>query len=127
MPQSKRTELNIVMLNGQLNPIYERYNRQNQHSVEYNSLERLTASQPLSFMLKSCGSCRDAVAGRQGSLRRRQCPGKTLALMEVYLYVATTLQRFRVLPEEGKIISLVTAPALLNVANDAQKLRFIPR
>ncbi|XP_037286024.2 cytochrome P450 2H2 [Rhipicephalus microplus] len=58
---------------------------------------------------------------------RRQCPGKTLALMEVYLYVATTLQRFRVLPEEGKTISLATAPALLNVANDAQKLRFIPR
>ncbi|KAL3198732.1 hypothetical protein MRX96_044297, partial [Rhipicephalus microplus] len=58
---------------------------------------------------------------------RRQCPGKTLALMEVYLYVATTLQRFKVLPEEGKVISLATAPALLNVANDAQKLRFIPR
>ncbi|XP_049273317.1 cytochrome P450 2H2 [Rhipicephalus sanguineus] len=58
---------------------------------------------------------------------RRQCPGKTLALMEVYLYVATTLQRFRVLPEEGRTISLVTAPALLNVANDTQKLRFIPR
>ncbi|KAH7953792.1 hypothetical protein HPB49_012362 [Dermacentor silvarum] len=43
---------------------------------------------------------------------RRQCPGETLALMEVFLYVATTLQRFRVLPEEGKTISLATAPAI---------------
>lgn len=58
---------------------------------------------------------------------RRQCPGETLALMEVFLYVVTTLQRFRVLPEEGKTISLVTAPAVISVANDTQKLRFIPR
>ncbi|KAH6937193.1 hypothetical protein HPB50_025839 [Hyalomma asiaticum] len=58
---------------------------------------------------------------------RRQCPGETLALIEVFLYVATTLQRFRVLPEEGKTISLVTAPAVISVANDTQKLRFIPR
>ncbi|KAH6937192.1 hypothetical protein HPB50_025838 [Hyalomma asiaticum] len=58
---------------------------------------------------------------------RRQCPGKNLALMEIFLYVATTLQRFRVFPEEGKTITLDTAPALLSVANDSQKLRFIPR
>lgn len=58
---------------------------------------------------------------------RRQCPGETLALMEVFLYVATTLQRFRVLPEEGKTISLATAPAVIAVANEMQGLRFIPR
>ncbi|XP_037286177.2 cytochrome P450 2H2 [Rhipicephalus microplus] len=58
---------------------------------------------------------------------RRQCPGETLALMEVFLYVATTLQRFKVLPEDGQTISLVTAPAVISVANDAQRLRFIPR
>ncbi|XP_070391182.1 cytochrome P450 2A12-like isoform X1 [Dermacentor albipictus] len=58
---------------------------------------------------------------------RRQCPGETLALMEVFLYVATTLQRFRVLPEEGKTISLATAPAVISVVNDMQGLRFIPR
>ncbi|XP_075544330.1 cytochrome P450 2H2-like isoform X1 [Dermacentor variabilis] len=58
---------------------------------------------------------------------RRQCPGEKLALMEVFLYVATTLQRFRVLPEEGKTISLATAPALISVVNEMQGLRFIPR
>lgn len=61
------------------------------------------------------------------SVGRRACPGETLALMEVFLYVTTVLQKFRVLPEEGKNISLDIERALLTVVDDTQGLRFLPR
>lgn len=61
------------------------------------------------------------------SVGRRACPGETLALMEIFLYVTTVLQKFVVLPEEGKKISLEIEPALLTVADDMQGLRFFPR
>ncbi|KAK8756660.1 hypothetical protein V5799_000641 [Amblyomma americanum] len=61
------------------------------------------------------------------SVGRRACPGETLAVMEVFLYVTTTLQRYRVLPEEGRPISLQSIPALILVVDDTQGLRFLPR
>lgn len=61
------------------------------------------------------------------SLGRRACPGENLALMELFLYVSTVLQNFRVLPEEGKTLSLDAVNALVLVVDDTQSLRFIPR
>lgn len=61
------------------------------------------------------------------SMGKRGCPGQTLALMEIFLYITGILQRFTVLPEEGVTISLESEDALVSVANDNQKLRFIPR
>lgn len=61
------------------------------------------------------------------SLGRRACPGESLALMEIFLYVSTVLQNFRVLPEEGKTLSLDAVNALILVVDDTQRLRFIPR
>lgn len=61
------------------------------------------------------------------STGKRGCPGETLALMEIFLYVTTVLQKFRVLPEEGKSISLDEFEALLTVLDDTQGLRFILR
>nr|XP_054929265.1 uncharacterized protein LOC126535771 [Dermacentor andersoni] len=61
------------------------------------------------------------------SVGRRACPGETLALMEVFLYVTTVLQKFKVLPEEGKHISLDIERALLTVVDDTQGLRFLSR
>uniref|UniRef100_A0A023GPH0 Putative cytochrome p450 cyp2 subfamily protein n=1 Tax=Amblyomma triste TaxID=251400 RepID=A0A023GPH0_AMBTT len=61
------------------------------------------------------------------SLGKRSCPGETLAVMEIFIYVTTVLQKFRVLPEEGKIISLKPYDTLMTVADDTQKLCFTPR
>ncbi|XP_077559314.1 cytochrome P450 2H1-like [Haemaphysalis longicornis] len=61
------------------------------------------------------------------SLGRRACPGESLALMEIFLYVSTVLQNFRVLPEEGKTLSLDAENALISVVDDTQRLRFLPR
>ncbi|KAH6937194.1 hypothetical protein HPB50_025840 [Hyalomma asiaticum] len=61
------------------------------------------------------------------SVGRRACPGETLALMEVFLYVTTVLQKFRVLPEEGKTLCLDGQHALLLLVDDTQPLRFILR
>ncbi|KAL1433113.1 hypothetical protein MTO96_002078 [Rhipicephalus appendiculatus] len=60
-------------------------------------------------------------------LGKRGCPGETVALTEAFLYVATLLQKFRVLPEEGKTMSLDVKDCLMAIADDTQKLRFIPR
>ncbi|XP_065309469.1 cytochrome P450 2A12-like [Dermacentor albipictus] len=61
------------------------------------------------------------------STGKRGCPGETLALMEIFLYLTTVLQKFRVLPEEGKSILLDEFDALLTVIDDTQGLRFILR
>ncbi|KAH9373700.1 hypothetical protein HPB48_018655 [Haemaphysalis longicornis] len=53
--------------------------------------------------------------------------GQSLALMEIFLYVTGILQRFTVLPEEGVTLSLDAEDALVSVANETQKLRFIAR
>ncbi|XP_077518996.1 cytochrome P450 2F5-like [Amblyomma americanum] len=61
------------------------------------------------------------------SVGRRACPGESLGLMEVFLYVTTLLQKFRVLPEEGNTVSLDAQHAFISVANDTQRLRFVQR
>ncbi|KAK8756662.1 hypothetical protein V5799_000643 [Amblyomma americanum] len=61
------------------------------------------------------------------SLGKRSCPGETLAIMEIFIYVTTVLQKFRVHPEEGKSISLKPYDALMTVVDDTQKLCFTPR
>ncbi|KAL1433109.1 hypothetical protein MTO96_002074 [Rhipicephalus appendiculatus] len=59
--------------------------------------------------------------------RARACPGETLALIEVFLYLTTVLQKFKVLPEEGKTLCLDAKHALLSLVDETQPLRFIPR
>ncbi|XP_049268755.1 cytochrome P450 18a1 [Rhipicephalus sanguineus] len=61
------------------------------------------------------------------SLGRRARPGESLALMEIFLYVTTVLQKFRVLPKQGTTLSLDVQHVLISAPNDTQALRFIPR
>ncbi|KAH8041611.1 hypothetical protein HPB51_017056 [Rhipicephalus microplus] len=61
------------------------------------------------------------------SLGRRACPGESLALMEIFLYVTIVLQKFKVLPEQGATLSLDVQLVLVAAPNDEQGLRFIPR
>ncbi|KAL1466289.1 hypothetical protein MTO96_042840, partial [Rhipicephalus appendiculatus] len=52
---------------------------------------------------------------------------ETLALIEVFLYLTTVLQKFKVLPEEGKTLCLDAKHALLSLVDETKPLRFIPR
>ncbi|XP_054929264.2 cytochrome P450 2J2-like [Dermacentor andersoni] len=61
------------------------------------------------------------------SLGRRACPGETLALTEIFLYVTTLLQKFRVLPEEGKPVSLASGTAPRATIDHTQRLQFVAR
>ncbi|XP_070390995.1 vitamin D 25-hydroxylase-like [Dermacentor albipictus] len=61
------------------------------------------------------------------SLGRRACPGETLALTEIFLYVTTLLQKFRVLPEEGKLVSLASGMAPRAAIDHTQRLLFVTR
>lgn len=61
------------------------------------------------------------------SVGRRACPGEALALIEVFLYLTTVLQKFKVLPEEGKTVCLDVKHGLLSLVDETQPLRFIPR
>lgn len=54
------------------------------------------------------------------------CAGETLATVEVFLYLATLLQKFHVLPEEGQSFS-IDARDITLVDLAPQKLRFLPR
>ncbi|XP_077557874.1 cytochrome P450 18a1-like [Haemaphysalis longicornis] len=60
------------------------------------------------------------------SAGKRACPGETLGLMEVFLYVTTLLQKFRVLPEEGQDISSDVERGLI-AAISTIPLRFVAR
>lgn len=60
------------------------------------------------------------------SAGKRACPAETLGLMEVFLYVTTLFQKFQVLPEEGKRISLDVDRGVIAVLSTIP-LRFIPR
>lgn len=61
------------------------------------------------------------------SMGKRRCPGETLAMMEIFLYTTTVLQKFKVLPDEEKEILLDGHDVLLNVMDDTQGLRFLLR
>uniref|UniRef100_A0A0K8RBK8 Putative cytochrome n=1 Tax=Ixodes ricinus TaxID=34613 RepID=A0A0K8RBK8_IXORI len=60
------------------------------------------------------------------TIGKRMCPGENMGTVEVFLYVTALLQKFNVLPEEGRIISLATHPTASNVLPE-QKLRFVSR
>ncbi|KAH6937191.1 hypothetical protein HPB50_025837 [Hyalomma asiaticum] len=61
------------------------------------------------------------------SIGKRACPGEALGLKEVFLYVASLLQKFRVLPEDGTVISLDPRSGFNSVVDDMQRLRFVRR
>ncbi|CAN8032591.1 unnamed protein product, partial [Ixodes persulcatus] len=61
------------------------------------------------------------------STGRRMCPGETLATMELFMYLATLMQRFRVLPKEGDTISMDIFDGVITLPLHSQEIRFIPR
>ncbi|KAG0420472.1 hypothetical protein HPB47_003477 [Ixodes persulcatus] len=61
------------------------------------------------------------------STGRRMCPAETLAIMEVFMYLTTLMQKFTVLPKEGEAISMDIHQGLTNSALHSQELRFLPR
>ncbi|EEC19820.1 cytochrome P450, putative [Ixodes scapularis] len=60
------------------------------------------------------------------SIGKRMCPGETLATVEIFVYLTSLLQKFRVLPEEGQNVCLDTETTSFNIPRP-QKLRFLPR
>ncbi|KAM7290965.1 cytochrome P450 2J6-like isoform X1 [Ixodes scapularis] len=61
------------------------------------------------------------------STGRRMCPAETLAVMEIFMYVTTLMQKFTVLPKEGESISMDIHQGLINSPLHSQELRFLPR
>lgn len=62
------------------------------------------------------------------SIGKRMCPAYRLAAVEVFLYLTTILQKFSVLPEEGKAISMEPSFSTGAVVSSRdQKLRFLGR
>lgn len=60
------------------------------------------------------------------SVGKRMCPGETLTTVEIFLYLSSLLQRFNILPEEGKRIDLTPVSVTFNIPIP-QNLRFVPR
>ncbi|XP_040068815.1 cytochrome P450 2F3 [Ixodes scapularis] len=60
------------------------------------------------------------------SIGKRMCPGETLATVEIFVYLTSLLQKFRVLPEEGHNVCLDTETTSFNIPRP-QKLRFLTR
>lgn len=60
------------------------------------------------------------------SIGKRMCPGEILASVEIFLYITCLLQKYRILPEEGKIHDLNDIDIPL-VALNHHKLTFTPR
>lgn len=54
------------------------------------------------------------------------CPGETLANVEIFLFLASLLQKYHVLPEEGQVID-INVPDVTLADLWEQKLRFLPR
>ncbi|KAH7954068.1 hypothetical protein HPB49_015320 [Dermacentor silvarum] len=59
------------------------------------------------------------------SIGKRMCPGEILASVEIFLYITYLLQKFRILPEEGKIHDLDSDIPLEEP--NRYKLMFTPR
>ncbi|CAN7995742.1 unnamed protein product, partial [Ixodes hexagonus] len=59
------------------------------------------------------------------STGRRMCPGETLALMEIFMYLTTLLQKFTVLPKRGETISMDVHDGLTSSPLHSQELRFV--
>lgn len=62
----------------------------------------------------------------QFSLGKRNCPGELLANTQIFLYVTSLLQKFRVLPDHGEDISLDPETVFILMPKE-QKLRFVQR
>ncbi|CAN8006890.1 unnamed protein product [Ixodes hexagonus] len=60
------------------------------------------------------------------SVGKRMCPGETLTTVEIFLYMTSLLQKFNILPEEGKTINLIPVSVIFNIPFP-QNLRFVPR
>ncbi|CAN7940537.1 unnamed protein product, partial [Ixodes hexagonus] len=60
------------------------------------------------------------------SIGTRMCPGETFGTAEVFLYLTSIFQRFRVFPEEGADVNLTPRSQNFYVPFP-QKLRFVPR
>lgn len=60
------------------------------------------------------------------SIGKRMCPGEILASVEIFLYITCLLQKYRILPEEGKIHDLDSIDIPL-VELNRYKLTFTPR
>lgn len=54
------------------------------------------------------------------------CPGEVLANAEIFVLLTTLLQKFRVLPVEGRTLSLVSNTMFVSQLLQ-EKLRFLPR
>ncbi|EEC06335.1 cytochrome P450, putative [Ixodes scapularis] len=61
------------------------------------------------------------------STGRRMCPGETLSMMELFIYLATLMQRFTVLPKEGDTISMDIFDGFITLPLHTQEIRFVPR
>lgn len=57
---------------------------------------------------------------------KRMCPGETMATVEIFLYLTTILQAFKILPEEGHSIDLSSETTGFRLAQNP-KLRFVSR
>lgn len=60
------------------------------------------------------------------STGKRMCPAEPLASAEVFVYLATIVQRFIILPEEDGTIDLSFDSEIFSIPKP-QKLRFVPR
>lgn len=60
------------------------------------------------------------------ALGKRMCPGETLSTIEIFLFLTTILQRFRVLGEQGLEVELACDGAMYHPI-PGQRLRFIVR
>ncbi|XP_042146115.1 cytochrome P450 2U1 [Ixodes scapularis] len=60
------------------------------------------------------------------SVGKRMCPGEALAPVEIFLFTTGILQKFTVLPEDGKTIDLTVDSGAFS-SPKYQKLRFLPR